>query len=203
MKNKEGGKRIRNKLTLDVPKGKEFHKHKKKYKGVFMNQSDNVTEVFKSFFLKEKFDRIIDIGTSRGGFTLFLAEQEVCTVYTFDIEDSVEATIKQRLKDLSVRIFIQNIFETNDVIDTINMAGRSLILCDNGDKFKELKMCSKHMSINDVIMVHDYLKDVETYHNQNIWKTCAFMDEYVKDDTLISFYQDEFAKAFWMCRIKQ
>lgn len=190
---------------LPVPKGKKFRKHKKSYKGIPMKQSDNAPEVFKKFFSEQKFDRVIELGTGVGGFTLFLAEQYGDKVHTFDITNKLDlySKIKITLKKMGVSINVQNIFETDDVKNLIEKPGRVLVLCDNGNKVEELHRFAGYLKSNDVIMVHDYFPNENKYHKQNIWKCCAFIDSYVHDDTIYPYYAKEFEEVFWMCRIKE
>lgn len=184
---------------------KKFTEHSKNYKGFPMKQADNAVDVFTEFFKIEKFDRVIELGTGSGGFTLFLGEHYGKKLYTFDIRDKLIKVegIKKQLKKLGVSINVVNIFETNDVKKLIIKKGRVLLLCDNGHKPREVELFSPILKSGDVIMVHDYFRTIRAYHEQNDWRCCAFIDKYIKDPRLLPFHQDLLEKAYWMCRIKK
>ena len=188
-----------------VPKGKEFFKHKKNYKGIPHKQSDSAFSAFDKFFNEQKFDIVIELGSGAGGFSLYLAEKFGKKFYTFDMINKLDkySDVKNRLLKLGAHFYFENVFKSNTLNSIFNMDGRVLLLCDNGDKLEELITFSPKLKSGDVIMAHDYFPTAEDYYNQTIWKTCALTDGDENDDTLDPYYKDDFVKAFWMCRIKK
>ena len=54
-----------------------------KYKGITTQQNPNIFQTFEDFFTKEKFDYVIEIGTSYGGLSLFLHDQSLIHNFKF------------------------------------------------------------------------------------------------------------------------
>ena len=169
-----------------------------KYRGLGLSQTEKVFDVFKPFLLKEKFKRIIEFGTGGGGLTLFLEDVTDCDIYTFD-------TVK-RIKNINLfenvvftynDIFNKNLF--NNIVNLIKMNGRVLLLCDNGNKIKEVNTFSKYLKKDDVIMAHDYFYNK---HDKNLWGSCEIMEKDVNTESLKPFYNKEFESIFWMSKIK-
>lgn len=188
-----------------IPKDKKFFKHKKKYKGVPHKQADNVFEIFDKFFAEQYFDLVIELGSGAGGFSLYLAEKHGSRFYTFDLINKLDkySDVSMRLNKLGAHYYFENIFKSKRLLKLFNTSKRILLLCDNGDKLKELNTFSPKLKANDVIMVHDYFPTPEDYYVQNIWKTCAFTDSDEDDNTLEEYYKEHFIPAYWMCRIKK
>ena len=178
-------------------------KHKKNYKGVKMQQADGAIDAFKNFFDEQKFDSIIELGTMYGPLALFFGEYTDSKVFTFDRKNWMTDDIKQKLRNLNVSIYVQNVFKSDTVKELIIDGGRVLLLCDNGDKIKEVEMYRPYLKPNDVIMAHDYFPNTSKYHSQQTWKSCEIMDKHIDDGTLDPYYAEEFEKVFWSVRIKR
>lgn len=188
-----------------IPKGKKFFRHKKKYKGVPHKQADNVFEIFDRFFEQQTFDVIIELGSGTGGFSLYLAEKLGKKFHTFDLVNKMDiySDVKTRIKKLGSSIYFEDVFKSSTLKTLLNSKERILLLCDNGDKLKELTVFASYLKKNDVIMSHDYFPTVVDYENQNTWKCCAITDKDENDSTLETYCQDDFNSCFWMCRKKQ
>jgi len=133
------------------------------WRGVMACQSIRVTEVFTKDFL-EQFSRIIELGTHRGGFSLFLADHFSGNVYSFDLKrpDHYMKGVGRNLMGEvpeNLKLSILDILSSEgqkQISDLIKEEGRSLVLCDGGNKMKELDLFSPHLKDQDVIMLHDY-----------------------------------------------
>jgi predicted O-methyltransferase YrrM len=170
-----------------------------------MAQADGTIKTFQKFLSVEKFDRVIELGTLRGGLAICIAEQCGNKFHTFDIVDKLTEKTKQILNDLNSSVYIQDIFKTNNVKKIIKDVGRVLLLCDNGNKPKEVKIFSAFLKPNDVIMAHDYYpKRSDLAKRRHIWRHCEITDEDINNTSLKSYhpYYEEFKKVFWMCKIK-
>lgn len=125
--------------------------------------------------------RILEIGTALGGFTKFLdlatTELKLNTyIKSYDIHRMLwyDSMINNKLE-----INVTNIFSAdyknlinNSVIDFIQQAGLTIVLCDGGSKKNEFNILSKYLKNNDIIMTHDYSPTKEYFieHMKNkIW----------------------------------
>jgi predicted O-methyltransferase YrrM len=99
------------------------------YKGWAAQQNFNAFEVFHNFIRDVKPKRILEIGTSLGGFTSFLKYtcdkmQIPCDILTYDI---YEKSWYKDLTDMGIDVRIENIFSneyqtlSQEVIDFINL----------------------------------------------------------------------------------
>lgn len=120
------------------------------------------------------FDLIIEIGTNRGGFSIWLNDnkKEDCLFLTYEINPQcVEIPINHqayesiRYSDCFSVICIQYLQSL------IQNSGRTLFLCDGGNKIKEFNTYSKFLKPNDVIMLHDYADSPNEVENWNNIKT--------------------------------
>ena len=102
-------------------------------------QSQFVVDVFPKVL--KNFELIIEIGTFTGAFTLWLSENKSdnCKIISYDINpDYCEVN---NLKDTELRIGdCFDIDVMKDIRDLINNSGRTLFLCDGGDKELEFRL---------------------------------------------------------------
>lgn len=180
-------------------------KQKMVYKGIRMAQAKGTEDVFEKFFKREGFDRVIELGTLKGGLTLAIAERYGGEYHSFDYIDKISDNTKRLLKDLGVNIYVENVFETDTVKKLIEGEGRALLLCDNGNKIKEVELFIPYLKSGDVIMAHDYHPNVSEYaKRRHIWKDCEITEANMKYNTLKTYppYSEEFIEIFWGCKIK-
>ena len=81
-------------------------KDKEIYKGKTIKQVKGITKVFDSFFKKEKFKNIIEIGTGNGAFSIYFAikaKQMNALFTTIDIKN-LNVNTKQDLLNLNSNI---------------------------------------------------------------------------------------------------
>lgn len=150
--------------------------------------------------------RIIEIGTLNGGLSLFLCQYSSfkdIPLITYDIVKKAELNNYCDYR-------IKNCFENNgkEIIDLINLEGRTLLLCDGGNKVNEFNFFSDHLKTGDIIMAHDYWHSPE-YVKQRGWdKFWGSEIQYhqIKDscekNNLIPILREEIEKSFWCCFIK-
>jgi hypothetical protein len=103
-----------------------------------------------------EFDNIIEIGTYNGGLTSWLYDNKNpnAKVVSYDIDGTVNHTGRT---DIDFRV--EDCFEKttfNDIISYIKRPGRTLVVCDGGDKPKEFNTFSEYLKSGDVIIAHDY-----------------------------------------------
>jgi len=178
-------------------------------------QTPKTLEVFEKII--KEFDLILEIGTYRGAFTMWLYnnKKEGAKFKTYEAnKDFIEIPMEKREE---IDIMITNCFSKeclDDVINLINTHGRTLILCDGGDKNTEFKTFSQYIKPQDVIMLHDFTQnsqdstEFDKYRELRNWPHWAessydAIEEAVKENELEGFLYDEFKSVFWGSFIKK
>lgn len=181
-------------------------------------QFHEVYQVFYDFIGKEKPKRIIEIGTSMGGFINFVKEvtKELnldTYVRSYDIN---EFPWYKDFRDNGVDILVENVFNGNyssvkkDLIDLIQEHGKTIVLCDGGYKTGEFNILSKYLKSGDIIMAHDYAPNKEYFDNYmygKIWNWLEIQDSDIQqaviENNLEPYDQEEFVKVAWVCKRKR
>jgi len=182
-----------------------------KYKGLELEQDVNTLDVFRDFLSKEKFDVIIELGTKYGGLTQFLTELHN-NIHTFDIGNYMNSAQIDYLLASGTMIYIEDIFETNTVSNLMQNNKRILLLCDNGNKIREVQRFTPYLKKHDVILAHDYFPtENDVYHvvgppaygdkpkTVRRWSSHEISDKDVDYDVLEPFFAKEFEAVFWLC----
>lgn len=179
------------------------------YRNILLAQTPNIVSEFSSII--NKFDTIIEIGFNRGGLSLWLNDNKSSNtkLICYDITDefllvSPEENIDFRIKDCYLDINV------NEIKNEINRVGKTLVLCDGGDKNFEFNTFSKFLKTGDVIMCHDYCENVNDYNtitSKIEWPTPgeSFYDEIknsIKDNNLLPYKYDEFKNCLWGSFVK-
>ncbi len=130
------------------------------YNGVQMSQVLGVYLALNPNYISE-FDNIIEIGTYNGGLTSWLYDNKNpnAMVVSYDIDGSINHT---KRTDIDFRV--EDCFEEksfNEIISYIQRPGKTLFVCDGGDKPKEFSIFSEYLKSGDVIIAHDYAKNPE------------------------------------------
>lgn len=180
--------------------------------GAQMQQIPETLLVFNEFFRREMFDRVIEIGTARGGLSIFLS---LCCFmgemdfYTFDIEVRHRVKVEKLLHRLGSKYKRLNVFRdkgTAEIKSLIELEGRTLLLCDGGDKKKEIQVFSSSLKVGDVIMGHDYFHSRKHFNQQSRWKDCELVWDHIENSAiehnLKPVYMSAFSKVFWVCLMK-
>jgi hypothetical protein len=187
------------------------------YDGWAAQQNPNVFETFHHFIDRVKPSRILEIGTSLGGFTSFLnytcKKLEIdCHILSYDI---ISHVWYEEMRKNGVDVRIENIFNDDytevkqEVIDFIREDGITIILCDGGSKIHEFKLLSKFMKSGDFIMAHDYAENKESFEQKikgKIWNWHEISDSDVSqscvENNLEIYDKDTFENVVWTCRKK-
>lgn len=183
------------------------------YQGVHTTQQvKNIKEFFEFFLKKEKFDTIIELGTSLAGLTYII--DDICVenslskkIHTFDF--SYKDYVDNQLKDRNIEYHIMD--ETteefkNYVIRLINNGGKVLLLCDGGNKINEFNFYSDYIKNGDLIMAHDYAHDDFVFEKEiknKIWNwyetKYSDIQDSIKRNNLVKYEDIDFEKAAWCC----
>lgn len=178
------------------------------YKGQKAVQKFGVEKAFDLLHDENKensFSRIIEIGTDFGGLTNLLADLNISKgidIYTYDINPD-------RFVSHNDKIIFSNedVFSIEEKIaDLISSEGRTLLLCDGGNKRKEFAVFHKFLKSGDVIMAHDYAPNKITFKKEyfgKIWNWHEFQDDFADFPNLEPYLQETFADYAWCVRIKK
>jgi hypothetical protein len=187
------------------------------YKGWGAQQNYNAFEVFYNFMKEVKPKRILEIGTSIGGFTQFLQY----SLNELNLNSKILSLDIHRLKwydeiiNMGVDVRIENIFLDNfrdipqEYKDFINEEGTTVILCDGGDKIREFNLLSNFMKKGDYILAHDYAYDKELFEkeiNKKVWNWHEISETDIKEacerNNLTDFNRETFQSVVWVCKTK-
>jgi len=187
------------------------------YRGWGAQQNHNAFEVFHNFIKETKPARILEIGTSIGGFTQFLKH----SLNELNLNSKILSLDIHRLNwydeiiNMGVDIRIENIFLDNfkdipqEYKDFINEEGVTVILCDGGDKIREFNLLSNFMKKGDYILAHDYAYDKELFEkeiNKKVWNWHEISEADIKEacerNNLTDFNRETFQSVVWVCKTK-
>lgn len=184
----------------------------RKFLGHRMAQTPEALLVFNEIFNREKFVRVIEIGTFFGGFALYLA---LCSkilnmkFFTFDIKTR-NGNAYKKISQLGGTFLQLNVFQSRGkekLRSLIQSPGRVLLLCDGGDKREEMKIFASFLKSKDVIMGHDYFEKTSDFFQQDKWFSCELVKEDIQatcnKHNLVPWYEDVLKEVFWVGRIKQ
>jgi hypothetical protein len=170
------------------------------------------------YFLKEvRPKKILEIGTSIGGFISFLNHS--CKILELDCHiislDINSYPYYDELISDGIDLRIENVFSPNYdsvseyIIDFIKSEGTTIVLCDGGDKKKEFNILSDYLKVGDFILGHDYCVNQEYFEeniNKKIWNwlelTESDIQESCKRNNLVDYRQDIFQNVVWVCKMK-
>jgi len=185
------------------------------YQGHTIQQRQESQDIFNTLFNTFKPARVIEIGTGFGGFTIFLKDaiKEFGEIYSFDIE---HRNSYKEVKNCGVNLYIENIFkqftnwdkfEVKDEWQYLFNVAPKLILCDGGHKKGEFNGLAKYLNKGDIIMLHDYSTDKNSFEELNAWNwlECQYQDikDQVEENNLKPFMHKEFLNVAWGCFIKE
>mgnify|MGYP003646616649 CR=1 FL=1 len=178
------------------------------YKGQKTLQVVGVEKAFEALAKENKeepFQRIIEIGTDYGGLTNLLADHSISEgidIYTYDINPNRFVSHNDKIKFFNTDVFLIE----DEIAELIGSKGKTLLLCDGGNKRKEFEVFHKYLKSGDVIMAHDYAPDDKTFKEKylnKIWSWHEFKDEYADFKNLKPYMQDVFANFAWCIRSKK
>jgi predicted O-methyltransferase YrrM len=169
-----------------------------KFLGFEMQQHPHALSAFSVLFENIFPARIIEIGTSIGGLSVFLAL--VAPTITCDIIDY--RMYRNIHNALGIDFRLGNVFDhVQEMGALIKQPGITVLLCDGGNKPREFNTFSKFLKPGDVIMGHDYSV------NPAIW---AFSEIRLEDvaatvssENLEPCMQEMWDQAAWLCYRKK
>ncbi len=215
--------------------------------GTLCQQNPNVLVSINRLLNAHSFDTIIELGTCAGGLSLPLAlyccmsahklvssdpndashfvnlshHKQPRRFFTFDNVERDRA-VHTLLRELGAFPFIQDTLdEANaDGIRSLIKNGKSiLLLCDGGNKKRELDLYGGSLKSGDFIMLHDWAYDEVTFERnkrEGIWRSWEVrmedgegegqqfgVDKLLERHDIEPIYADEFDKVAWLCGRKR
>lgn len=188
------------------------------YKNKTVMQCEGVFQPFKDLLEQIRPERVIEIGTSSGGLTVYIRDildeigLQTTTVLTHDIQDLKE--VYDELRSFNIQVRVGNVLENDLAIlreleSIIQGPGTSLVLCDGGYKIIEFNLLSRFLKPGDFIMAHDYIDTYENFlinYQDKIWDWCEIQDKDIEkacvENNLVSFMKETFDKIVWVCKKK-
>jgi len=186
----------------------EFDGVKSSILGFSAQQRPEVVSAFNKLFCRQDFARIIELGSGAGGLTVFLGlygYMSDCEVHTFDSKNWMPLPTYKLLTFLGVRVYIQrdvlrDPVTTAYVAGLIGGAGRTLLLCDNGNKNREFNLYAPYLKHGDIIMAHDYVASGK----EDRWKASEVNIDLIRDTITEYNLQDYMCYVFedvaWLCK---
>ena len=155
------------------------------------------------------FKNVVEIGTYNGGLTSWVFDNTDAKLISYDIDGTINHTNRT---DIDFRVddcFKEQAFK--DIIELIQSEGRTLVLCDGGDKPKEFNTFSKYLKQGDVIMAHDYSESNEEWlEKTNYWQWPYEADTHphsiengIKENNLEPYKYEEMKFLLWASYIKK
>jgi hypothetical protein len=167
--------------------------------GFDMNQNRLAVPVWSYAFDLAEPQRVIELGSYNGGFTMALAFAgwtEGITLYSWDLMEAPKEEWRDLAKFLGVHFVRGDIWEPghfNWIAKLIALPGKTFVLCDGGDKTREVKEFSKFLKPGDVIAAHDIMSEY--------WlSTVEFFPDKIKEELapLELWLPDLFKIAGWV-----
>jgi len=144
------------------------------------------------------FETIIELGADYGGLTNMLAAHEIsdkAKIHTFDLNEAKFTNLFPE----KITFHHADIY-TNFVYISGLCLGRTLVLCDGGNKPLEFEVMSGFLRAGDMIMAHDYAADHNAYQ-ENVdagrWNWWEFSDANVTPRRPLKDVPVDFTKYVW------
>lgn len=195
------------------------------YKGLSIEQNPNIIDVFNTLISMYKPSRILEIGTFHGGLTFIMRDLldlnhlHDSELLTYDV--NTPNFMIQVLGDKKITTKTKNLFSDTyqhfnddeskqELFDFINQNGRTIVLCDGGNKKNEFRLISSLLKSGDIIMAHDYSPNNEFFEakiQNKYWNWLEIQDSDINmscsEHNLKPLMVDEFIKVAWVCKIKE
>lgn len=129
------------------------------------------TQTWADFWLWEQFLHIarpatvIELGTGEGGFSLFLkhqAEQRQFQFHTIDNDTWVGFEGRKPHRGMLLNHFIKADIFNSSIVESLleQSVGPTVLICDNGDKPREVHDFSYLLEQDDYLVVHDWDREI-------------------------------------------
>lgn len=168
-----------------------------------MQQIETAPAAFVQLLLDCPPVQIVEIGGGSGQWTMCLASLagSRVAIYSFDTRVMLRPFIPQvtwrTVSCWSVE---------EEIAALIALPGPTLLLCDGGNKVREVNTFARHLKPGDVIASHDYSptrQEFQEITRHQIWAHCEITDDRIadtlRDCRLTPFHQETMREALWGC----
>ncbi len=135
--------------------------HGSSFGGVEVSQMWNDLALWEEFFNRANVKSVIELGTFRGGMTMFFTLQGIARGFTItSIDDQNHGAPTEQLHKLGTKLLTMDLLSESTVEpmrELIASLPKPLVLfCDNGDKPREWGLYVPLLSPGDFAAVHDW-----------------------------------------------
>jgi hypothetical protein len=184
------------------------------YKQVQISQVTGIYLLFNKDWLS-KFDNIVEIGSYNGGLSSYIFDnrKENALFVSYDIDPTINmVTNNQGRTDIDFRIgdcFEESVF--NEIAELISKEGKTLLICDGGNKTREFNDFAQYLKKGDIVILHDYADDeVEFKEYTDYWQWPYWIETHfndikhtVEEQDLEKFEYSKFNFFLWGSFIKK
>jgi predicted O-methyltransferase YrrM len=184
--------------------------------GAKMAQNELVMPMFRILLSKISTPlRIIELGTYQGALTWFLYQvaPKGTDIRTFDVKEQVPVLMRSGFKKAGILYSNTDVFLTygrheEPVLERLlrDTSVTTMLLCDNGNKVKEVNTFAPFMKKGDIIMCHDYAFSAQESHDElygRYWNHCEVRYDQIGEtlqEQSFEEYERELTKyAAWGC----
>lgn len=172
---------------IEEYRAEEGNKHLYKIDDVWVwpMQNNQIFPLFEKLFKDNKFERIVEIGTAYGGLPILLRTMGFeGDILTYNIHDELKDDVASLFNKFVIYRMIQDVFtHEKELGDMISAKGGTLVICDGGDKPREVNNFSKYLKSGDVIITHDYFESEEKFESGELseyWGVCEITYKDIK-----------------------
>jgi len=134
--------------------------------GTRMAQTPRAVALWEKVLSETEFSRIIEIGSYKWGMSLLFylfCIQRKAEFFTYDIGKFTPPRVVREI-GLTKHFKMVDVFTIEKEIGAlIKKEGRSIVYCDGGNKARELQVFSQYLKQGDIIAVHDWGTEVDSY----------------------------------------
>lgn len=155
-------------------------------------------------------ENIIELGTGSGGLSILIgiwARIYGKNFRTYDKSD--QRHTPDIFNALNIQFIQDDVYEAgaNRIAPHIQQPGITLVLCDNGDKERELGIYAPKLKLGDYIMMHDYARNKEEFSEKishgRYWDWHESSENAATSIGLIPVYTELLEYAVWGCFRKE
>lgn len=185
------------------------------FAGARISQNELVLPAFRSVLsLFDEPVRIAELGTYEGGLTwlLHMIAHPHTHIWTFDNKQRVPECLLKMWGPKRIYQRIGDVFaeQGDSLIEILEDDKPVLLLCDNGNKVREVNMFAPYLKPGDVIMCHDYAETARVFKTEmkdRYWNHCEIRYDQISNtlesNGFMPILRERTLKAAWGCFMKQ
>lgn len=146
--------------------------------------------------------RVVELGTGNGGFSKLIAKtcQAIGAGFaTYNLRQSAQLTKElAQLGAKAVQADLTNPEVQYEIHQLCSQPGHTVLLCDNGDKVRELHEFSSSLKSGDLLAAHDYIAAPELRFRYWWWQEVIPSDVVDLLDSFAPFHPEWFDRTAWL-----